>query len=85
MFPAFKKWPASQGTHHQEMVTVLEQSFSDVTDIKEPMRLTSVPMLQWLRMFQAQSSKAVKLPHYDLKTTNSEDFFRPEYKPLSLT
>ena len=24
IFPAFKKWPASQGTHHLEMVTVLE-------------------------------------------------------------
>lgn len=64
---------------------MLEQSFSDVTDSKEPMRLTVGPMLQWLRMFQAQSSKAVKLPHYYLKTTDSEAFFRPEYKLLSLT
>lgn len=42
-------------------------------------------MLRWLRMFQAQSSKAVKLPHYDLTTINSESLFRPGYKLPSPT
>lgn len=53
--------------------------------LKNPCSSLSVPMLWWLRMFQAQSSKAVKLPHCDLTTANSEAFFRPEYKLPSLT
>lgn len=80
LFPVSKKWRASQ------RLTIRRRSLPWNSHplmwqiVENPCSSLSVSMLRWLRRFPAQSSKAVKLPHYELRTTNSEALLKPEEK-----